>query len=230
MGLSEITLKGASTPMSNMKQQLPDRAVVPRRTFLKAAAAIAAGVSAGLPVGAAPAQTGERPAKKILVAYFSRTGSTRAVANQIRDAVGGELFELRTAHSYPAEYRATTEQAKRELNEDFRPVLTTRVADMAGYDVVFIGFPNWWGTLPTAFFSFLEQYPLSAKTVIPFCTHEGSRFGRSLDDLRSRCGDARILEGLALRGGGADRVAGESVRKEVARWLQGLGLEAGDAT
>jgi len=210
-----------------MKQQVPDRAAVPRRNFLKAAAAIAAGVSAGLPVGASLAQTGTLPSGKILIAYFSRTGTTRAVVNQIRDAVGGELFELRTAHRYPAAYRATTEQAKRELDEGFRPVLTTQVADMAVYDVVFLGFPNWWGTLPTAIFSFLEQYSLAGKTVIPFCTHEGSRFGRSLDDLRSRCGNARILDGLALRGGGAERVAGESVRREISQWLRGLDLAVG---
>lgn len=100
---------------------------------------------------------------------------------------------------------------------------------MAGYDIVFVGFPNWWGTLPMAFFSFLEQYRLDGKTVIPFCTHEGSRFGRSLDDLRANCGSARLLDGLALRGSGVERVARESVRTEIAEWLRGVGLGAGAA-
>ena len=179
-------------------------ATVPRRQFLKTVMAMAAGVSAGLPSGAAQAQSGQRRAGKILIAYFSRTGTTREVAKRIQEVAGGDLFELRTVHRYPVEYRATTEQAKRELNEGFRPQLATRVEAMETYDTVFIGFPNWWGTLPMVFFSFLEHYPLEGKTVIPFCTHEGSRFGRSLDDLRANCGSARILDGLALRGGGVE--------------------------
>ena len=101
---------------------------------------------------------------------------------------------------------------------------------MNAYDTVFIGFPNWWGTLPMVFFTFLEQYKLAGKTVIPFCTHEGSGFGRSLDDIRARCGNARILDGLALRGGGVERVATDSVRKEIAQWLDGLNLASGRAS
>lgn len=216
--------------MSNKNRRDPDRIATPRRQFLKTAAGFAASITAGLQSGPSFAQTGSQPTGRILVAYFSRTGTTREVAKQIHKLTGGELFELRTAHSYPAEYRATTNQAKRELNEGFRPVLTTRVADMASYDTVFVGFPNWWGTLPMAFFSFLEQYPLAGKTVIPFCTHEGSRFGRSLEDLRAHCGNARILEGLALRGGGVDWVARESVHQEIAQWLRGLGLASGSAS
>ena len=197
-----------------------------RRRLLKLAAGFAAG---GLASRLAFAQ--QSPAKnagehRILIAYYSRTGTTREVANQIRARVRGDLFELKTAHSYPAEYRATTNQAKRELNEGFRPALVGQIADMGTYDTVFIGFPNWWGTLPMAFFTFLEQYELAGKTVIPFCTHEGSQFGRSLEDLRARCGNARILEGLALRGGGVERVARDAVREEVVRWLDRLNLSA----
>ena len=215
--------------MSKTKRRDPEPSAEPRRQFLKTAVAVAAGVSAGFPAGASLAQSGERRAGKILIAYFSRTGTTREVAKQIRETVGGDLFELRTVHRYPAEYRATTEQAKRELNEGFRPQLTTRVEAMESYDTVFIGYPNWWGTLPMAFFSFLEHYPLDGKTVIPFCTHEGSRFGRSLDDLRANCGSARILDGLALRGGGVERVAGDSAQREIAAWLHGLRLASGAA-
>ena len=197
-----------------------------RRRLLKLAAGFAAG---GLASRLAFAQ--QSPAKnagehRILIAYYSRTGTTREMANQIRARVRGDLFELKTAHSYPAEYRATTNQAKRELNEGFRPALVGQIADMGTYDTVFIGFPNWWGTLPMAFFTFLEQYELAGKTVIPFCTHEGSQFGRSLEDLRARCGNARILEGLALRGGGVERVARDAVREEVVRWLDRLNLSA----
>ncbi|MFV0602004.1 MAG: flavodoxin [Brachymonas sp.] len=187
---------------------------------------LAGGIAQGVVL---PSLSRAQPAtgRRILIAYYSRTGTTREIARQIQARVGGELFELKTAHSYPAAYRATTNQAKRELNEGIRPVLVTQVADMAAYDTVFIGFPNWWGTLPMAFFTFLEQYKLAGKTVIPFCTHEGSGFGSSLEDIRARCGNARMLEGLALRGGGVDRVAGESARQEVARWLDSVKLLSG---
>ena len=200
-----------------------------RRRLLKLAAGFAAG---GLASRLAFAQ--QSPAKnagehRILIAYYSRTGTTREVANQIRAQVGGELFELKTAHSYPAAYRATTDQAKREQKEGFRPVLVGEVADMEHYGTVFIGFPNWWGTLPMAFFTFLEHYKLAGKTVIPFCTHEGSGFGGSLDDIRTRCGDARILEGLALRGGGVERVTSDSVRADLSRWLDRLDFPAAKA-
>lgn len=200
-----------------------------RRRLIQLAAGLVVGSTiSGLPfVPQAAAQpVGGR---RILIAYYSRTGTTREVARQIQKIVGGELFELRTVHRYPDEYRPTTEQAKREQEEGFRPQLTARVDAMETYDTVFVGFPNWWGTMPMAFFSFLEQYRLDGKTVIPFCTHEGSRFGRSLDDLRANCGNARLLDGLALRGGGVERVARETVQKEIAEWLSGLGLEAGAA-
>lgn len=194
-----------------------------RRLIKLAAGLVAGGVASGLlfsPQGLAQ-QTGGR---RSLIAYYSRTGTTREVANRIRARIGGELFELKTTHSYPAEYRATTNQAKRELNDGFRPILVNQIDNMDAYDTVFIGFPNWWGTLPMAFFTFLEQYKLAGKTVIPFCTHEGSGFGSSLEDIRARCGNARILEGLALRGGGIDRVARDSVREEINRWLDRLGF------
>lgn len=198
-----------------------------RRRLMKLAAGIVTGGASSMLVAPAVASAQQAGGRNILIAFYSRTGTTREVANQIRTLVGGELFELRTAHSYPAEYRATTNQAKRELNEGFRPVLATSVANIEAYDTVFIGFPNWWGTLPMAFFTFLEKYKLAGKTVVPFCTHEGSRFGSSLGDIRERCGNARILEGLALRGGGVDRVARDSVREEVARWVHGLGFVPG---
>lgn len=195
-----------------------------RRKLIKLAAGLIAGGSLSGLSFVPPAAAQPAGGRRILVAYYSRTGTTREVARQIQKTVGGALFELRTVHHYPDEYRPTTQQAKRELEDGYRPQLATPVNAMETYDTVFIGFPNWWGTMPMAFFSFLEQYPLDGKTVIPFCTHEGSGFGRSLDDLRANCGSARILDGLALRGGGVERVARESAQKEIGGWLRGLGL------
>lgn len=87
--------------------------------------------------------------KKILVAYYSYSGNTKEVAQAIHDLVGGDIFEIKADVTYPDAYRSMTEQAKREIQSKFRPVLTTQVADMAQYDVVFLGTPNWWGTIPT---------------------------------------------------------------------------------
>jgi len=219
--------KEISNPQSAERPITPGMAG--RRKLIQLAAGlIAGGTLSGLgfvtPSAAQPAGS-----RRILIAYYSRTGTTREVARQIQETVGGALHELRTVHRYPDEYRPTTQQAKRELEEGFRPQLATPVDAMETYDTVFIGFPNWWGTMPMALFSFLEQYPLDGKTVIPFCTHEGSSFGRSLDDLRANCGSARLLDGLALRGGGVERVAREAAKKEIGVWLRGLGLGAGAA-
>lgn len=196
-----------------------------RRDFLKTAAmGLAAGVSStllGKPAGAAV--TGRKPGK-VLIAYYSRTGTTREVASQIQRATGGDLFELKTTHSYPQEYRATTNQARRELDSGFRPKLTAEVQNMAGYDTIFVGYPNWWGTMPMAFFTFLEQHRLEGKTVIPFCTHEGSGLGSSVSDLRQLCPKATLLEGLALRGGGISSVQSNSARRDLADWLKKHGM------
>ncbi len=197
-----------------------------RRDFLRTAAGLAAGVSATLLAGQSSAQAADKKPGKVLIAYYSRTGTTREVANLIQQRVGGDLFELRTTHSYPKEYRPTTNQAKREQQENFRPQLTAEVQNINAYDTVFIGFPNWWGTMPMAFFTFLERYNLAGKTVIPFCTHEGSRLGDSVSDIRTLCQKSTILDGLALRGGGVGNVQNESARRDVADWLKKIGLAA----
>jgi len=194
-----------------------------RRKLLQVAGAgLAAGVTAPLLSSRALAAAQH----KVLIAYYSRTGTTREVASQIAQSVGGDLFELKTAHSYPEEYRATTHQAKKERETNFRPQLTAEVHHADSYDVVFIGYPNWWGTLPMAFFSFLERYRFAGKTIVPFCTHEGSGLGRGVSDIRSLCPNATILEGIALRGGGIEKVSSDSAHRELAQWLDKIGMTA----
>ncbi len=104
---------------------------------------------------------------KILVAFFSHSGNTEAVANQIKEKVSSDLFEIKTVESYPADYNAVVDKAKKEQAADYRPILGTKV-DMDLYDVIFIGYPNWWGTTPMAIFSFFEEYDFSGKTIIAF--------------------------------------------------------------
>lgn len=190
-----------------------------RRYVLKAAFA---GVMAGLAVPLLPrlsAFASEASGGKALIVYFSRTGNTREVAGQIRKRTGGDMLELKTAHSYPEAYRATTEQAKREQEEGFRPILTADVESVRPYDVIFIGYPNWWGTMPMAFFTFLEKHDFAGKTLVPFCTHEGSALGRGPRDIAGLCPDARIMDGLAVRGSDASEA-----QADVDQWLRRIGL------
>lgn len=157
--------------------------------------------------------------KKILVAYFSHSGNTREVARQIQALTGGELFEIKTVQQYPAEYNAVVQQAKEEQNRDFRPELATNVDNMQDYDVIILGYPNWWGTIPMALFTFLEQYDFAGKTIVPFCTHEGSRMGSSVRDITRLCPNATIAEGLAIRGGGV-----KNAGSDLEAWLTKLEL------
>jgi flavodoxin len=157
--------------------------------------------------------------KKILVAYFSHSGNTRVIANQIHGLVGGDLFEIVALHSYPMDYDSCVEHAKKELKGFARPKLKTRLENAAAYDVVFIGYPNWWGTFPMPVATFLEGNDFSGKTLVPFCTHEGSRMGRSVEDLAKMCPNSKILEGLAIEGGSV-----KSAQDDVAHWIRKLGL------
>jgi flavodoxin len=152
---------------------------------------------------------------KILIVYFSWSGNTREIAKQIQQQTGGDLFEIKTVKSYPTDYNECLDVAKKEQQADDRPALADTVKNFATYDVIFVGYPNWWGTMPQALFSFWEKYDLSGKTIVPFCTHGGGRWGRSLNDLKKLCPDATVLEGLAISGNLVRRS-----KDDVAKWLQ----------
>lgn len=158
---------------------------------------------------------------KVLIAYFSKTNNTASVAREIQKQVGGDLFQVETQQPYPDDYRETTNVASVEQKNNARPALARTMSpeDMAKYDVIFVGFPNWWGTLPMAMFTFLEQYDLAGKTVIPFSTHEGSGLGRSPSDLARLCPGATIAKGLAVRGGSVGQASGN-----ISDWLRELGM------
>ena len=156
---------------------------------------------------------------KILIAYFSHTGNTERVANQIHENIGGDLFRITTANIYPEDYDTCVEQAKQEKKDGFRPVLTAEVENMDQYGIVFIGYPIWISTMPMALFTFLETYDLTGKTVIPFCTYGGSRFGDSLKDIKKLCPDSLILDGLAIK-----RDGGDSLPDDVEKWLKKIEL------
>jgi flavodoxin len=165
---------------------------------------------------------------KILVAYFSWSGNTKAVAEQIAKETGGTLFEIKTSENYNMAYKPLTELAKKEQQNKARPPLTTKVQNMSQYDTVFIGYPIWWGTFPMAVFTFLESYDFSGKTLIPFDTNGGSGFGRSVNDLKAECPKAKILNGFETNAwSGTPQEAKPSLTAPVpgvSAWLRKLGM------
>ena len=149
-----------------------------------------------------------------LVIYFSRDGenyfggqlkniekgNTEVIAEYIQDFTGADLFKVEPANEYPADYMKCIDVAKKEQQDDARPELKGYLEDISSYDTVFIGFPNWWGTLPMPMFTQLEKLNFAGKIVKPFVTHEGSGFGSSQRDLAKLCDGAEIKKGLSISG------------------------------
>ncbi len=152
--------------------------------------------------------------KKIMVVYFSHSGNTRALANHIHKSVGGDIFEIQSVEPYPRDYDACVQQAKQELNSGYKPPLKTRIENITSYDVVFVGYPIWWGTIPAPVRTFLSEYDFSAKTLAPFCTHEGTGLGRSVTDVTRLCPTATLVDAIAIRGSDV-----KNAQKKVAEWL-----------
>lgn len=190
-----------------------------RRDVLKSIVFGVATTIAAPVLSRAPASAAETEGDKVLIVYFSRSGNTRQLAGQIHNRVGGDMVELKTVTPYPQDYDAVVDMARQEQKSNARPQISTELPGLEAYRTVFIGFPNWWGTMPMPLFTLLEKYDLGARNVIPFCTHEGSRFGRSESDLRRLCPQAHILKGFEVRG---SRVA--SAQNDVDAWLRGLGM------
>ena len=164
-----------------------------------------------------------------LVIYLSRTENTRVLAQIIHAQVGGRLVRLRLEDPYPEDYRTTVDQVSRENETGYLPPLTTRV-DIQRYDTLYVGFPTWGMQLPPPVKSFLRQYDLRGKVVVPFNTNAGYGVGSSFDTVRELCPQSRVLNGYTTRGG-IERdgvyptITGErrgQVAREVAEWLTEL--------
>ena len=166
---------------------------------------------------------------KILTVYYSRKGenyvngsiknlekgNTERVAEFIQNAVGGDLFEVETVKKYSDSYMTCIEEAKEELRTKARPEIKAYPENFEDYDTIFVGYPNWWGTMPMGMFTLLEKYDLSGKKIIPFCTNEGSGMGSSERDLKNICKGATVKSGLSVHG--AESANAES---KVAAWAK----------
>lgn len=152
--------------------------------------------------------------KKSLIVYFSRSGqnyvsgrienlsqgNTEFLAKMIHKKVNGDLFKIETVKAYPEDYEECTKKAKEELQKMELPKIIDYVYNLSDYDVVFLGYPNWWGTIPLAVFTFLKEHDLSGKIIIPFCTHEGSGLGNSVRDIKKQATASTIVHEIAIYG------------------------------
>ena len=131
-----------------------------------------------------------------MIVYLSRTNNTKAIAEIIHRNVGGTLVALELEKPYPENYQATVQQVVKENETGYLPPLKTKIDSIENYDVVFVGFPTWGMKLPPPMKSFLKQYDLSGKTVIPFNTNGGYGVGSSFETVKELCPNSKVLEGF----------------------------------
>lgn len=156
-----------------------------------------------------------------LIAFFSRAdenyfsgalrtvsvGNTQLAAQVLQELTGADLFKIDPLQPYAKEYNACIAQAQEDQRRDARPELKAYPDSLDGYDTIYLGYPNYWGTMPMAVFTFLEHFDFTGKTIKPFCTHEGSGMGKSEADIRRLCPGAAVEKGLAIPGGRAGAAA-----------------------
>lgn len=165
---------------------------------------------------------------KELIAFYSRAdenyvngqmkmldvGNTEVAAGIIKDLNGADTFKIEQAKPYSKGYNDCINEAKADQQRGARPELTNYPESIEGYDVIYLGFPNYWGTMPMAVFTFLEHFDFSGKTIKPFCTHEGSGMGSSVADIKRLCPAAKVESGLAIHGGSVKKSA-DAIKKWV---------------
>jgi flavodoxin len=177
---------------------------------------------------------------KVLVAFFSHPepdgvdavanasrvivegtiyGNTHYVAEIISKATGGDLHEIKTAHSYPTPQQSLLDYAKKEIDNNERPKLISKIDNLKDYDVVFIGFPNWWYDMPMPIYTFFDEYDFSGKTIIPFCTHGGSRFSKAQETILDLEKGAQVVRGLSV-----SRNDVSKSKNDVLSWLSRIGM------
>lgn len=156
---------------------------------------------------------------KKLVAFYSRAdenyvngliktldvGNTEVAAGIIGKLTGADSFKIEQSEPYDKDYNRCIEQAQADQRQNARPRLKDYPESLDSYDVIYLGYPNYWGTMPMAVFTFLEHFDFNGKIIKPFCTHEGSGMGSSVKDIKRLCPGAVVEEGLAIRGGSVGR-------------------------
>lgn len=161
----------------------------------------------------------EDVAETELVVYFSWSGNTESVAAEIQNQTGADIFRLVPAESYTDDYDALLDIAQEEQRNGARPAISGSIENFDSYEVVYLGYPNWWGDMPMILYSFLDNYDLSGKRIVPFVTSGGSGFSNTINTIESMEPDADVLDGLSL---GSSQAANPG--DAIENWLSGLGL------
>ena len=165
---------------------------------------------------------------KKLIAFYSRAdenyvngmiktlevGNTEVAANMIKELTDADLFQIEQAKPYEKDYNECIAQAQADQRKDARPELKHYPETLDEYDMIYLGYPNYWSTMPMAVFTFLEHFDFSGKIIKPFCTHEGSGMGCSVSDIKKMCPAAKIEKGLAIRGSSVERA-----RNDIEKWI-----------
>ncbi len=141
-------------------------------------------------------------------------GNTEVAAGILRELTDADLFKIEQVQPYAKSYNQCIGQAQEDQKRDARPELKAYPESMDAYDTIYLGFPNYWGTMPMAVFTFLEHFNFTGKTIKPFCTHEGSGMGRSEKDIKGLCPGAKVEKGLAIYGSSVSRS-----RKDFEKWI-----------
>lgn len=170
--------------------------------------------------------------EKILIVYLSRTGNTKAIAEIIQRNLGGTLVALELVKPYPANYLQTVQQVVRENESGYLPPLKTKIDSIEKYDVVFVGFPTWDMKMPPPMKSFLHQYNLSGKTVIPFNTNAGYGVGSGFKTVKQLCPKSNVLDGFEIKGGierdgiylAIKDEKEKEVEEQIRKWLQEINV------
>lgn len=163
-----------------------------------------------------------------LIAFFSRRdenyvggilknleiGNTELAASVMQKLTDADAFQIVPQQAYSKNYNACIAEAQSDQRRNARPELKSWLDSIDAYDTIYLGYPNYWGTMPMAVFTFLEHYNFTGKTIKPFCTHEGSGLGGSVNDIKRLCPTAVVEKGIAIRGGTAERFI-----KDIEKWL-----------
>jgi flavodoxin len=140
-----------------------------------------------------------RPDENYIVGYISK-GNTEVIADYIKELTDADIFKIEPKVLYPAEYKECLKISKKELEGNARPELIRFIDSIDEYNVIYLGYPNWWSDMPMCVYTFLDHYNFTGKTIKPFCTHEGNGLSNTVEILRKYLPEATITEGLAIRG------------------------------
>ncbi len=174
------------------------------------------------PSGTLTAKENVKPEKSgnVLIVFFSWGGNTRGIAQEIQQQTGADIVELTPVEPYSDDYNTVLMEAQEDQHRQARPELKEHIDNMEQYDTILLGYPNWWASIPMPIATFLESYDLSGKTIVPFCSHGGGRFGQSLTAIAKLAPDSTIGEGLSVHYSG-----GDTLNEDISEWLDKNGIE-----